>query len=227
MHNYTGFHKKQSSKKTKIMARINRGILGGFVGKVGNVVGSSWKGIETMRSLPISVLNPKTAGQIENRTRFSNISILAAACLTTIVKPLNDRFAAKMSGYNAFCQRSKEAFTGAGVFVPANLILSSGKLGDTPILSAELSPGGELSIRYSSLPVGNYQMPTDKAYILAVKPDGEVVGTSSAEEDRATGDCVLELLGDWSGGGTVYAYLSFIRADGSIVGNSSMAVTSL
>jgi len=209
------------------MARINRGILGGFVGKVGNVVGSSWKGIETMRSLPISVLNPKTAGQIENRTRFSSISILAAACLTTIVKPLNDRFAAKMSGYNAFCQRCKEAFTGAGVFVPENLVLSSGKLGDTAITEANLNPAGMLEISYSPLPVGSYQMATDKAYILAVKPDGEVVGSSSAEEDRAEGGCNLQLSGEWSGGGTVHVYLSFIRADGSIVGNSSMAVASL
>jgi hypothetical protein len=29
----------------KIMGKINQGILGGFSGKVGNVVGGSWKGI--------------------------------------------------------------------------------------------------------------------------------------------------------------------------------------
>ena len=32
------------------MGTINKGILGGFSGKVGNVVGGTWKGIDYMRS---------------------------------------------------------------------------------------------------------------------------------------------------------------------------------
>ncbi len=40
------------------MGIIKRGILGGFSNKVANVVGSSWKGINTMRALPLSVANP-------------------------------------------------------------------------------------------------------------------------------------------------------------------------
>ena len=34
----------------KPMARFKRGILGGFTGKVGTVIGSKWKGINTMRA---------------------------------------------------------------------------------------------------------------------------------------------------------------------------------
>jgi hypothetical protein len=40
------------------MGKINQGILGGFSGKVGNVVGGSWKGIEYMRVIPASIANP-------------------------------------------------------------------------------------------------------------------------------------------------------------------------
>ena len=32
------------------MAKIEHGILGGFSGTVGTVIGGSWKGIDTMRS---------------------------------------------------------------------------------------------------------------------------------------------------------------------------------
>ena len=32
------------------MATFNKGILGGFNGKLGTVVGTSWKGISIMRS---------------------------------------------------------------------------------------------------------------------------------------------------------------------------------
>jgi hypothetical protein len=34
------------------MGIIKQGILGGFSGKVGNVVGGTWKGIDYMRVLP-------------------------------------------------------------------------------------------------------------------------------------------------------------------------------
>jgi hypothetical protein len=177
-----------------------------------------------MRSLPISVLNPNTAGQISNRTRFSSISILAAACLTTIVKPLNDRFAAKMSGYNAFCQRCKEAFTGEGVFVPANLILSSGKLGATPIESATMSSLRNLSVTFNSTPEGSYQMATDKAYLLVVNEDGAVLGSSSGAKTRNDSRIDMVLDAEIAPSNDVYVYLSFIRTDGSIVGNSTMLI---
>lgn len=40
------------------MGTIKKGILGGFSGKVGTVVGGSWKGISYMRSLPQKVKKP-------------------------------------------------------------------------------------------------------------------------------------------------------------------------
>ena len=88
------------------MGIIRRGILGGFSGKVANVVGSSWKGIAVMRALPLSVTNPKTVGQVEQRSAFSIISKFASSILTVWVKPLWDRQAQSMSGYNAFIQQN-------------------------------------------------------------------------------------------------------------------------
>jgi len=52
------------------MGTIKKGILGGFSGKVGTVVGSSWKGIAYMKSLPLSVKNPRTEAQVSNRAKF-------------------------------------------------------------------------------------------------------------------------------------------------------------
>ena len=53
------------------MGKLKKGILGGFSGKVGNVVGASWKGIDYIRSLPTTVRNPRTKGQVSQRTKFS------------------------------------------------------------------------------------------------------------------------------------------------------------
>ncbi|HJV78940.1 MAG TPA: hypothetical protein VJ602_11205 [Paludibacter sp.] len=34
------------------MAIFSKGILGGFSGKVGNVIGSTWRGKDVLRNLP-------------------------------------------------------------------------------------------------------------------------------------------------------------------------------
>ena len=53
------------------MGTIKQGILGGFSGKVGTVIGSSWKGISYMRGQAPHVKNPRTAGQVNQRLKFN------------------------------------------------------------------------------------------------------------------------------------------------------------
>jgi hypothetical protein len=45
--------------KSHFMGRVKKGILGGFSGKVGTVVGGKWRGKEFMRSLPTRSKNSK------------------------------------------------------------------------------------------------------------------------------------------------------------------------
>ena len=52
------------------MAIIKQGILGGFSGKIGNVVGGSWKGINYMRVLT-KPSNPNSEKQVNQRTKFT------------------------------------------------------------------------------------------------------------------------------------------------------------
>ena len=58
------------------MGKIKQGILGGFKGKVGTVIGASWNGIAYMRGLPQSVKNPKTAAQQAQRAFFAEVQDL-------------------------------------------------------------------------------------------------------------------------------------------------------
>lgn len=60
------------------MGTIKQGILGGFSGKVGTVIGSSWKGISYMKGRAQSTKNPKTAAQTMQRTYFKQLAALAA-----------------------------------------------------------------------------------------------------------------------------------------------------
>lgn len=55
------------------MATFEKGILGGFSGKVGNVVGSRWRGKNVMRSLPQRGNYTATAKQEEQRQKFKTV----------------------------------------------------------------------------------------------------------------------------------------------------------
>ena len=58
------------------MGKIKQGILGGFKGKVGTVIGASWNGIAYMKGLPQSQKDPKTAAQMAQRAFFKEIQDL-------------------------------------------------------------------------------------------------------------------------------------------------------
>lgn len=92
------------------MGVIRQGILGGFSGKVANVVGSSWKGIAVLKSLPLSVANPRTPGQVEQREKMTGIVAAARLLLAALIQPYWNPFAQRMSGYNAFVKENIDTF---------------------------------------------------------------------------------------------------------------------
>ncbi|MHA7944280.1 DUF6266 family protein [Formosa sp. 3Alg 14/1] len=52
------------------MATLNQGILGGFSGKVGPVVGSNWRGKNVLRSAPTKSTKPISPAQQRQRDKF-------------------------------------------------------------------------------------------------------------------------------------------------------------
>ena len=53
------------------MGKITNGILGAFSGRVGQVIGASWKGIDYMRSLPNPSSKPRTDAQKAQTSKMS------------------------------------------------------------------------------------------------------------------------------------------------------------
>lgn len=56
------------------MGKYNKGILGAFSGKVGNVVGASWRGMDVLRSLPRAGTNAPTENQLLQREKFALVA---------------------------------------------------------------------------------------------------------------------------------------------------------
>lgn len=201
------------------MGIIKQGILGGFKNKVGGVVGSSWKGIATMRALPLSVSNPKTAAQVSNRSRFSAVAKFASIILSAIIKPLMDRFAERESGYNLFCRLNKDVWTDVDAPEWGDLMISKGRL--LPPASVTI-PRTLDSISVTSATGDRYALPTDIIYLLIVnKTDGEVLYQGSTGITRQTGGGVITPISSLPVGDDAQWYVSYLRADGSEVSDSA------
>lgn len=110
---------------------ILSGILGGFSGKVGPVVGAAWKGIDYMKQYVIPT-NPKSPGQQTQRSKMSQAILNARSVLSTLIADYWNPFAVGMSGFNAFVSELLLTFTGANVFA-INTRVAKGTL--TPLLA--------------------------------------------------------------------------------------------
>lgn len=204
------------------MAIIKQGILGGFKKKIGSVVGSSWKGVATMRSLPLSVANPRTAAQVENRNRFKACAEFASLILASIIKPLMDRFAGQMSGYNYFTKLNKEVFADPENVSWTDLVIAKGKMVQPglTIQSAGSGPGFRGAI---TVPTDRYGLPTDQLYMLAViEETGEVVYQGNTGLTRTATTWSLSLSKYPTSSQTLVAYGAYLRADGSEVSNTGV-----
>lgn len=210
------------------MAVIKRGILGGFQNKIGNVVGSSWKGISTMRALPISVANPRTAAQTGQRTKFGAVARMASAILPTIVKPLWDRFAQRESGYNAFIRTNIPQFENSGVYTVDQLVMSKGVLAPAVPLTATFNDATNvLTVTWTPAPVGD-GLPTDRLYVALFTDlqDQEPIGFADVAA-RSAGTATMGSIALEPGYSEIHVYLSFKSLDGTKVSNSSYILGSV
>jgi hypothetical protein len=110
------------------MGKIKQGILGGFSGKVGGIIGTSWKGIAVIKGMPLSVAQPVTTKKTNAKARFSLVVSCSKPILADVIKPCLDRTAVKMSGYNAFAQMNKSNFDHTGLVSPSTLQISKGRV---------------------------------------------------------------------------------------------------
>jgi hypothetical protein len=207
------------------MGVINSGILGGFSGKVGPVVGGSWKGIAYMRQLPASVANPQTAAQTAQRTKLSNCVAFAKAILTTIIKPLNDRFAQGESGYNSFVSRNISLFAAAAPSPAADLRVSEGSLlGVTTAQAGGTGGSADVFLNWiDNSGTGNAQA-TDGAYIVAYNETQGTFGVSSAAVQRDNPGPTITMPTVNDSGDVFHFWISMRSANGFSVSDSVYAL---
>ncbi len=52
------------------MAKLKESVIGVLIGQIGQVVGSTWKGISVLRVLPASVANPQDGQTVDAKAEM-------------------------------------------------------------------------------------------------------------------------------------------------------------
>ena len=216
------------------MGIIKRGILGGVSNKIGNVVGSSWKGIATLRTLPLSVANPRTLAQRNNRDTFSVMSKLGSEVLTTVCQPLWNRDAKQMSGFNAYVMYNKKAFDADPVEWVLNPIMSKGSLSADLFVATLAENHGSINCIFAQALSNPQDSADDVAYIQLIHLDNEDPDEPAyhakgfvTNAKRSTGTVDIPRYFDINAGDKLIVSLSFKSADGREVATSSTQVITI
>jgi len=205
------------------MAVGKRGITGGLSGSVGGIVGSSWKGRAVFKAKPLSVANPRTTPQVNQRTKFSAIAVFGSLILSSWVKPIWDRFSGDISGYNKFCSLNKANSSNSGVLDYPNLIMSKGKM-QVPVLSAAFADVSEGAVGLSvELPNDlTWGQAGESIYVLAVNTTtSEVLGVTQTVGDPSDTQQVTISTSDFVAGNAIRFYVAIKRTDGTQVSDSA------
>lgn len=208
------------------MGIISQGILGALRKKVGSVVGASWKGIPVLRIYQPVVANPKTAAQVRVRSGFKAFGQLASLILASYIKPLWDRGAVRMSGYNAFLKANALSISGNLSPYDTHFIATKGKMDATTIATAAVSPAA-IVVTWDPTEKSRYALDSDLPFVLVVNSTNDnVMFAGQAPEGTTREDGTLSIpaasfLNGSTGNDAVCVYLSFMRADGTIVSDSA------
>ncbi|GGG72741.1 hypothetical protein GCM10007415_00050 [Parapedobacter pyrenivorans] len=207
------------------MGSFNRGIHGGFSGKVGNVVGAHWRGIDYMRSLPrVNKGRPVTEEQLMHRVRFAAAVVFAKPISYVFNVGYGKLAKQKLTGYNlAVRQIYKEAIIGEHPDVsvdPALVRISAGDLVRPFNPSAEALPGQVLRVSW----IDNTKPRTksdhsDQAIVVAYNAAKAEYQYDIGSAKRLDEELLLELP-DYFAGDEVHVYLGMVSKTGGIACNS-------
>lgn len=208
--------------KFKKMAKLRSGILDGFSGKVGTVVGSIWNGICTIRLYNANPSNPKSPAQLEQRAKFGTM-IKFLLPLTAFLRLGFASTAIKMTALNAAMKANiKEAITG---IYPAfeidytKAMVSVGKLAEALNPAITSTTAAEIDFTWEDNSFDYGAESTDVAMCVVYNPTKGVAKSFVTVIPRNVGAYTAELPNSYSGD-EVQCYLAFKSATGNVVSNS-------
>jgi hypothetical protein len=204
------------------MGTIKKGILGGFSGKVGTVVGGNWKGIDYMRGKAASVSNPKTEAQLDQRARFS-AALYFLQPLTAFLRVGFKNYAVRMTAFNsAMSYNLNNALT--GVYPDYSIDYASALVarGSLPgALNPQVAMNSTTEVEFSWNNNSNEAKAkgNDKVLVVVLNPAKQLAVTIVGGNTRAVGNQVVSIPENFIGD-EVQCYIAFQDEKQTVLSNS-------
>lgn len=204
------------------MGIITKGILGGFSGTVGTVVGSTWRGIEYMRSRPIFSKNRQfTPAQLDQQLKFGLVTRFTQT-ISDLLNLTYKRYAQRQTGRNsAVSYLLQHAVTGSSPDFQIDypkVLISRGTLLGAKEAAVAAGPGSLITFTWSNNAGAGRAKTSDKAVVLVHCPELQQSRYAVTTATRSSGTASLEATG--FNGHTVHTWLGFISENHQLVANS-------
>jgi Family of unknown function (DUF6266) len=204
------------------MGTFEKGFLGGFSGKVGTAVGSTWKNLNVLRSRPPRKRKGQaTDAQLQRQAKFSLITNFLRPLTDLLNVTYNKSANAEMSGYNkAFSVNSEFV---AGVY-PAftvdfpKILLSKGSLPNATLPAATAGAAGKLNFTWTDNSGVNSALISDLAFVAAYNEELNHWIFVMKAAARNAGTYLLDVTA--FSGKPVQTYIGFMSADKKKVSQS-------
>jgi len=182
-------------------AVVQNPIIGRARNKFAGAIFSTWKGLNVLRSSPLTVANPDTEGQQIQRNKLKLMVKLYRSISGAVTVGFRQQ-AIQKSEYNAFASamllNSMLAPNSGDVsVVPEDLLVAKGTMTPTPIDSVA-DDGTDMTITWdAAAPLGVGQASTDLAYVVTFSNDQldtlEFFGSSLGVVERSVGTLTFPL----------------------------------
>jgi hypothetical protein len=198
------------------MAKFEQGIHGPFQGKVGKIIGATWKGIPYMRALPKKRISPPSEKELANRQKWA-LSQFWLKPICEFVQVGWKGYSVKSEGFVAAkSYLLKNAFEGEAPDMHINPALVKVSAGDLPLpATMEITRLDDLLVQVTwdtAFDVEKAHM-GDQVMLLAYNIELQKVIFNLVGQLRKNGSDVLKLPANKPG--TYHLYAAFIAHDRS------------
>ena len=204
------------------MGTFEKGYLGGFSGKVGTAVGSTWKNLNVLRSRPPSKRKGSASDlQLQQQAKFALITNFLHPLADLLNQTYNKSAAAVMSGLNKAFSVNNEAVTGvypAFVVDYPKILLSKGNLPNGGSPAAVSTVAGKLAFSWVDNSGINSALISDLAFVAAYNEELQHWIFIQKAATRNAAGYILDVTP--FSGKPVQTYLGFMSADRKKVARS-------
>lgn len=205
------------------MAQFNKGILGGFSGKVGTVVGAKWRDKYVMRSLPAKSKRTATPAQAKQRAKFS-----MAAKFIAPLKPITDKYFGEFQGSKSRTNLAMshqilssiiESGNGKLTINYENVVIAKGVLPNVHV-TEKIVADSKLTLNWIANANKNLAKDNDKLVVVAYSNEFHEFFIDTSTVERSAGTYTADVDETFTQE-NIEVWIFFVAADGSINSTSS------